>query len=69
MCKLTESSVTAQDALKELDGNIKQWIDEAEERRKAASAKNENYKVEYSEGEKNAYANLSKTIKAILGKL
>lgn len=69
MCKLTESSVTAQDALKELDENIKQWIDEAEERRKAASAKNENYKVEYSEGEKNAYANLSKTIKAILGKL
>lgn len=66
---MTESSVTAQDALKELDENIKQWIDEAEERRKAASAKNENYKVEYSEGEKNAYANLSKTIKAILGKL
>ena len=69
MCKLTESSVTAQDALKELDGNIKQWIDEAEERRKAASAKNENYKVEYSAGEKNAYENLSKTIKVILGKL
>ena len=66
---MTESSVTAQDALKELDENIKQWIDEAEERRKAASAKNENYKVEYSEGEKNAYANLSKTIKAMLGKL
>jgi len=66
---LTESSVTAQDALKELDENIKQWTDEAEERRKAASAKNENYKIEYSEGEKNAYANLSKTIKAILGKL
>ena len=66
---MTESSVTAQDALKELDENIKQWTDEAEERRKAASAKNENYKIEYSEGEKNAYANLSKTIKAILGKL
>ena len=66
---MPESSVTAQDALKELDENIKQWIDEAEERRKVASAKNENYKVEYSEGEKNAYANLSKTIKAILGKL
>jgi hypothetical protein len=66
---MTESSVTAQDALKELDESIKQWTDEAEERRKAASAKNENYKVEYSEGEKNAYANLSKTIKAMLGKL
>ncbi len=66
---MTESSVTAQDALKELDESIKQWIDEAEERRKAASAKNENYRVEYSEGEKNAYANLSKTIKVILGKL
>ena len=66
---MTESSVTVQDALKELDESVKQWTIEAEERRKAASAKNENYKVEYSEGEKNAYANLSKTIKAMLGKL
>ncbi len=66
---MTESSVTAQDALKELDESVKQWADEAEERRKAASAKNENYKLEYSAGEKKAYDNLSKTIKAILGKL
>jgi hypothetical protein len=66
---LTESSVTAQDALKELDESVKQWIDDAEERRKAASAKNENYRLEYSAGEINAYENLSKTIKGILGKL
>jgi hypothetical protein len=66
---LTDSSVTAQDALKELDGSVKQWIDDAEERRKAASAKNENYRLEYSAGEKNAYENLSKAIKGILGKL
>ena len=66
---MTDSSVTAQDALKELDGSVKQWIDDAEERRKAASAKNENYRLEYSAGEKNAYENLSKAIKGILGKL
>ena len=66
---MTESSATAQDALKELGESVKQWTDEAEERRKAASAKNENYKLEYSAGEKNAYENLSKTIKVILGKL
>jgi hypothetical protein len=66
---LTESSATAQDALKELGESVKQWTDEAEERRKAASAKNENYKLEYSAGEKNAYENLSKTIKGILSKL
>jgi hypothetical protein len=66
---LTDSSVTAQDALKELDESVKQWTDEAEERRKAASAKNENYKLEYSAGEKKAYENISKTIKAMLGKL
>jgi hypothetical protein len=66
---LTESSATAQDALKELGESVKQWTDEAEERRKAASARNENYKLEYSAGEKNAYENLSKTIKTILGKL
>ena len=56
---MTESSVTVQDALKELDESVKQWTSEAEERRKAASAKNENYKLEYSAGEKNAYENLS----------
>ena len=66
---MTESSVTVQDALKELDESAKQWADEAEGRRKAASAKNENYKLEYAAGEKNAYENLSKTIKVILGKL
>ena len=66
---MTKSSVSAQDVLKELNESIKQLTDDAEERRKAASAKNENYKVEFSEGEKNAYANLSKIIKGILGKL
>ena len=66
---MTKSSVSAQDVLKELNENIKQSTDDAEERRKVASAKNENYRVEFSEGEKNAYANLSKTIKGILDKL
>ena len=66
---MTKLSVSAQDVLKELNESIKQLTDDAEERRKAASAKNENYKVEFSEGEKNAYANLSKTIKGILDKL
>ena len=55
--------------MKELNESIKQSTDDAEERRKAATAKNENDKVEFSEGEKNAYANLSKIIKGILGKL
>ena len=66
---MTKSSVSAQDVLKELNENIKQSTDDAEERRKVASAKNENYRVEFSEGEKNAYANLSKIIKGILDKL
>jgi hypothetical protein len=51
-CELTESLVTAQDALKELDRSVKQWTDEAEEQKKAASSKNENCKLEYSAGEK-----------------
>jgi hypothetical protein len=38
--------------LKELNEIIKQLTDDTEERRKVASAKNENYKVEFSEGEK-----------------
>jgi hypothetical protein len=39
-----------------LDGSLKQWTDEAEERKKAASSKN-------------AYENISKSIKMILDKL
>ena len=49
---MTKPSVSAQDVLKELNESIKQLTDDTEERRKVASAKNENYKVEFSEGEK-----------------
>ncbi len=65
---MNESSATVQDAIKGLEENIKQWIDEAEARRKAASAKNENYRIEFATGEKNAYENVSKALKAILSK-
>jgi hypothetical protein len=66
---LTESLVTAHDALKKLDGSEKQLTDEVGEQKKAASSKNENYKLEYSVGEKSPYENLSKSIKVILDKL
>jgi hypothetical protein len=65
---MTESTITAESVLKELSDNLVQLIDDAENRRKAASAKNENYKVEYSEGEKHAYAEIAKTLKAALSK-
>jgi F0F1-type ATP synthase membrane subunit b/b' len=55
--------------LKELNNSLVQSIEEAEKRRKAASAINENYKVEFSEGEKHAYEEVSKTLKTALSKI
>ena len=66
---MTESTITADGVLKELNNNLVQFIEEAETRRKAASAKNENYKVEFSEGEKHAYEEVAKTLKTALSKI
>ena len=66
---MTESTITADGVLKELNNNLVQFIEEAEKRRKAASAKNENYKVEFSEGEKHAYEEVAKTLKTALRKI
>lgn len=66
---MTESTVTAENILKELSDSLVQLIEGAEGRRKSASAKNENYKIEYSEGEKHAYGEIAKTIKAALSKI
>jgi|TARA_B100001142_G_scaffold135908_1_gene137327 hypothetical protein len=66
---MTESTITADGVLKELNNNLVQFIEEAEKRRKAASAKNENYKVEFSEGEKHAYEEVAKTLKTALSKI
>ena len=66
---MTESTITGDGVLKELNNNLVQFIEEAEKRRKAASAKNENYKVEFSEGEKHAYEEVAKTLKTALSKI
>ena len=47
---MTELTITAKEVLQELIGNLNNSIEEAEVRRKAASAKNENYKIEYARG-------------------
>jgi hypothetical protein len=66
---MTDATITADGVLKELNNSLVQLIEEAEKRRKAASAKNENYKIEYSQGEKNAYEEVAKTLKAALSKI
>ncbi len=65
---MTDLSVTENSILKELDESLTQFIEEAEKRRQSASAKNENYKIEFAQGEKQAYENISKTIKTVLAK-
>ncbi len=66
---MTESTTSAKQTLQDLYDSLTQLIEEAENRRKSASAKNENYKVEYSEGEKNAYEGIARTLKASIDKV
>ncbi len=66
---MTESTVTADGILKELSDSLTQLIEGAEARRKSASAKNENYKIEFSQGEKHAYEEIAKTLKTALSKI
>ncbi|MBC8288167.1 MAG: hypothetical protein H8E42_11900 [Nitrospinae bacterium] len=66
---MTESTITADGTLKELNVSIIQLIEEAEKRRKTASAKNENYKLEFADGEKHAYEEVAKLLKTALGKI
>ncbi len=66
---MAESAVTAKDVLQEVIDNFNKAIEEAEDNRKAASAKNENYKLEFSAGEKHAYEDAVKQLKKALGKI
>ena len=66
---MTDATITADEVLKELSNTLVQSIEEAEKRRKAESEKNENYKIEFSQGEKHAYEEVSKTLKTALSKL
>jgi len=66
---MTELTITAKEVLQELIGNLNNSIEEAEVRRKSASAKNENYKIEYSEGEKHAYEDAAKQLTKALDKV
>ena len=45
---MTESTITADGTLKELNISLVQSIEEAEKRRNSASARNENYKLEFA---------------------
>ena len=66
---MTGLTITAKEVLQELIGNLNNSIEEAEVRRKSASAKNENYKMEYAEGEKHAYEDAAKQLTKALDKV
>jgi len=66
---MTESTMTAKEVLQELIANFNKSTEDAEVRRKAASAKNENYKIEYSAGEKHAYEDAAKQLTKALDKV
>ncbi len=66
---MTELTITKNEVLNELIAKFKKSIEEAETRRKSASAKNENYKIEFSEGEKHAYEDAAKQLTKALDKI
>ncbi|MCH8314251.1 MAG: hypothetical protein IID17_14850 [Nitrospinae bacterium] len=66
---MTESTKSGNEIIQELIDSLTQLAEEAEKRRKAASAKWELYKIEYSNGEKNAYEDAAKKLKMVLGKI
>ena len=66
---MTEATKTAKEVLQELIDNFNKSIEEAEVRRKSSSAKNDNYKIEYAEGEKHAYEDAAKQLTKSLDKI
>ena len=66
---MTESTKSGNEIIQELIDSLTLLAEEAEKRRKAASAKWENYKIEYSNGEKKAYEDAAKKLKMVLGKI
>ncbi len=66
---MTESTKPVNETVQDLIDSFTQSVEEAEIRRKAASAKWELYKIEYSNGEKNAYEDAAKKLKMVLGKI
>lgn len=64
---MTESKKTENEAIQELIDNFTLFAEEAEKRRKTASAKWEIYKVEFADGEKHAYEDAAKKLKTALG--
>ena len=65
---MTESTITADGVLKDLNDSLVQLIEDAEKHKTSASAKNENYKYEFAAGEINAYEEVAKTLKTALAK-
>jgi len=66
---LTESTKSGNEIIQELIDSLTQLAEEAGKRRKAAAAKWELYKIEYSNGEKKAYEDAAKKLKMVLGKI
>jgi hypothetical protein len=57
------------ETLQELMDSFTKLAEEADGRKKLASKKNENYKLEFADGEKHANEDAAKRIKAILVKI
>ena len=66
---MTESTKPVNETVQDLIDSFTQSVEEAEIRRKAASAKWELYKIDYAKGEKNAYEDAAKKLKMVLDKI
>jgi flagellar biosynthesis/type III secretory pathway protein FliH len=66
---MTDAQKEVSESIQELLNHLTQLADEAEKRRKLASAKCEYYKFEFADGEKHGLDEAIKKVKAVLGKL
>ena len=66
---MTKLTITAKEVLQELIDKFNKSTEEAEVKRKLASAKTENYRLEYAAGEKHAYEDAAKQLTKALDKV
>lgn len=67
--KMTEAAKTEKEIFQDLIATFTLLSEEAEKRRKSASAKFEYYKFEFADGEKHAYEDAAKKLKSVVDKM
>lgn len=66
---MNQATKSGNELIQELFDSLTQQAEEASKRKQTASTKFEYYKFEFADGEKHAFEDAAKKLKAILGKI